>query len=120
MAMDKAQPDLLPLQRNVILGLLLALAAAAWAVLVWQHGDATMDMAMASPTAGLRAPLFLATWAVMMVAMMLPTALPMILTFYRVQQATASFMTPSLLPGCSWRLIWWCGHLRGLPLMPEC
>jgi predicted metal-binding membrane protein len=44
-----------------------------------------MDMAMASPTAGLRAPLFLATWAVMMVAMMLPTALPMILTFHRVQ-----------------------------------
>jgi predicted metal-binding membrane protein len=85
MAVDKAQPDLLPLQRNVILGSLLALAAAAWAVLVWQHGDATMDMAMASPTAGLRAPLFLATWAVMMVAMMLPTALPMILTFHRVQ-----------------------------------
>src|SRR5262245_65982169 len=84
MAMD-TQPDLLPHQRNVILGLLLALAAAAWAVLVWQHGDATMDMITASPTAGLRAPLFLATWVVMMVAMMLPTALPMVLTFHRVQ-----------------------------------
>jgi predicted metal-binding membrane protein len=65
--------------------LLLALAAAAWAVLVWQHGDATMDMTMASPPIGLRAPLFLATWVVMMVAMMFPTAAPMILAFHRVQ-----------------------------------
>jgi hypothetical protein len=40
--MDKAQPDQLSLQRNVVLDLLLALAAAAWAVLVWQHADATM------------------------------------------------------------------------------
>ena len=82
--MDKAQPDPLSLQRNVILGLLLALAAAAWAVLVWQHAGATMDMT-ASVTLGPRVPLFLATWVVMMVAMMLPTALPMILTFHRVQ-----------------------------------
>jgi predicted metal-binding membrane protein len=39
--MDKAQPDQLSFQRNVVLSLLLALAAAAWAVLVWQHADAT-------------------------------------------------------------------------------
>ena len=82
--MDKAQPDPLSLQRNLILGLLLALAAAAWAVLVWQHADTTMDMT-ASVTLGPRVPLFLAIWAVMMVAMMFPTAAPMILTFHRVQ-----------------------------------
>src|SRR5262245_42588206 len=82
--MDEAQPDLLSLQRNVILGLLLALAAAAWAVLVWQHADIPMDMT-ADVTLGPRLPLFLAIWVVMMVAMMLPTALPMILTFHRVQ-----------------------------------
>jgi predicted metal-binding membrane protein len=82
--MDKAQPDQLSLQRNVVLGLLLALAAAAWAVLVWQHADVTMDMT-ASVTLGPRVPLFLAIWVVMMVAMMLPTATPMILTFHRVQ-----------------------------------
>ena len=81
--LDKAQPGPLRLQHNVILVLLLALAAAAWAVLVWQHGDATMDMTMASPAMGLRAPLFLASWVVMMVAMMFPTAAPMILTFHR-------------------------------------
>jgi len=84
--MDRARPDLLPLQRSVILGLLLALAAAAWAVLVWTHADATMDMT-ASIKLGSRAPLFLVMWVVMMVAMMLPTAAPMILTFHRVQAA---------------------------------
>ena len=35
--MDDAQAKPLSVQRNVILGLLLALAAAAWAVLVWQR-----------------------------------------------------------------------------------
>jgi predicted metal-binding membrane protein len=44
-----------------------------------------MDMAMDSPTMCLRAPLFLAIWVIMMVAMMFPTAAPMILTFHRVQ-----------------------------------
>jgi len=34
---------------------------------------------------GLRAPLFLAIWVTMMVAMMFPTAAPMILTFHKVQ-----------------------------------
>jgi predicted metal-binding membrane protein len=79
-----ARADPLLVQRNAILGLLLALAAAAWAVLFSQAGG-DMDMAMASPTMGLRAPLFLAIWVVMMVAMMFPTAAPMILTFHRVQ-----------------------------------
>jgi predicted metal-binding membrane protein len=72
-------------QRNVILGLLLALASAAWAVLAWQAGDSGMDAAMSSPTMGMAAPLFLAIWVVMMVAMMFPTAAPMILMFHKVQ-----------------------------------
>jgi predicted metal-binding membrane protein/signal transduction histidine kinase len=74
-------------QRNLILGMLLALAAAAWAVLVWQSASADMDMAIASSTTGMRAPLFLALWVVMMVAMMFPPAVPMILTFHEVQAA---------------------------------
>ncbi len=73
------------MHRNVILGLLLALAAVGWVLLAWQGTGAGMDMAMASPTMGMRAPLFLATWVVMMVAMMFPTAAPMILTFHKVQ-----------------------------------
>ena len=84
-ALAKAQPGPLRLQHNVILILLLALAAAAWAVLAWQYGDATMNMTMASPPMGLREPLFLASWVVMMVAMMFPTATPMILTFHNVR-----------------------------------
>jgi predicted metal-binding membrane protein len=72
-------------QRNAILGLLLVLAAAAWALLAWQASDPAMDMAVASPTMGLRAPLFLAIWVAMMAAMMFPAAAPMILTFHRLQ-----------------------------------
>src|SRR5262245_34280261 len=80
--MYKTQQDPLSLQRNDIWGLLLALAAAAWAVLGRQHADATMDMTAAVTP---RVPLFLAIWVVMMMAMMFPTAAPMILTFHRVQ-----------------------------------
>jgi predicted metal-binding membrane protein len=83
--MDDVQANPLLVQRNVILGLLLALAAGAWAALLWQSADAGMDMTMASSTMGLRAPLFLAIWVTMMVAMMFPTAAPMILTFHKVQ-----------------------------------
>src|SRR6476620_2984924 len=83
--MDRAQVDPISFQRNVILGLLLALSAAAWAELVWHGTGAEMDMAMDSPTMGLRAPLFLAIWVIMMVAMMFPTAAPMIVTFHKVQ-----------------------------------
>ena len=108
-ALDKTQLGPLRLQHNVILGLLLALAAVAWAVLVWQQGDATMDMSMASPPMGLRAPLFLASWVVMMVAMMFPTAAPMILTFHRVRsvkyQLADAFVSTWVFVG-AYLLVW--------------
>ena len=72
-------------QRNLILAVLVALAAAAWGLLVWQQ--ASTGMAMNTPTMGLRAPLFLAVWIAMMVAMMFPAAAPMILTFHQLQAA---------------------------------
>ncbi len=81
--MQRGQTDRLLVQRDVILALLLALAAVAWALLAWQNMGADMDMA--SPTMGMRAPMFLAIWIVMMVAMMFPTAAPMILMFHKVQ-----------------------------------
>ena len=84
-SMVRVQTDPISYQRNVILGLLLALAAAAWAALVWQGAGADMDMPMHSPTMGLRAPLFLMVWVIMMVAMMFPTAAPMIVVFHKVQ-----------------------------------
>jgi len=79
--MDKARPDLLSPQRSVLLALLLALAAAAWAGLIWHSHTATEMTAVG------HARHFIADWLVMMVAMMLPTALPMILAFHRVQAA---------------------------------
>ena len=82
--MDKAQPDLLSGQRSVILGLLLTLAAAAWAGLIW-HSHTTTEMTMTHAVGHARH--FIADWLVMMVAMMLPTAVPMILTFHKVQAA---------------------------------
>lgn len=68
-------------ERYLILGGLLGLAAAAWALLAVQ---AQMPMP-STPTAGMEAPLFLAMWIAMMIAIMFPTAAPMILTFATVQ-----------------------------------
>jgi predicted metal-binding membrane protein len=82
--MDKTQPNLFYLQRNVILGLLLTLVAAAWAGLVW-HSHTTTEMTMTHAVGYARH--FIADWLIMMVAMMLPTALPMIITFHKVQAA---------------------------------
>lgn len=84
--MPRAPTDGLTVQRSIILGVLLILTIAAWVLLIWQGAGMEADMAMTSPTMGLRAPLFLATWVVMMVAMMFPAAAPMILTFHTVQQ----------------------------------
>src|SRR3954469_9658317 len=83
--MERPQTSQLLVQANVILGLLLTLAAAAWVLLVWQGAGDGMDMMAASPTMGMRAPLFLTVWVVMMVAMMFPAGAPMILTFHKVQ-----------------------------------
>jgi predicted metal-binding membrane protein len=81
--LDDAHTDPLSVQRNVLLGLLLALAAGAWALLVWQSAD--IHMTMASSTMGMHALPFLAIWVIMMLAMMFPTAALMILAFHEVQ-----------------------------------
>lgn len=72
----------MPLGRNLILALLLLLAAAAWATLIWQ--SSTADEQTMGLTMGMSGPLFLAIWVAMMAAMMFPTAAPMILTFAHV------------------------------------
>lgn len=70
-------------ERNLILATLLLLAAGAWALLVWQWAVMDDDMSL---TMGMGAPLFIAIWVAMMIAMMFPTAAPMILMFARVQE----------------------------------
>jgi predicted metal-binding membrane protein len=79
--MAKATGTLRPQDRGCILGALLALSVAAWAILIWQSTEMSDDMSL---TMGLSAPLFIALWIVMMVAIMYPTASPMIMAFARI------------------------------------
>jgi predicted metal-binding membrane protein len=81
--MTDTVPPPLARERMLILGLLLILAAAARALLIWQARTTDAAMAM-RPTMGMGAPLFLAIWVVMMVTVMFPTAAPMTLMFARV------------------------------------
>jgi predicted metal-binding membrane protein len=69
-------------ERNLILALLLLLAAVSWAILIWQ--SAISDKQGMDIMGGMDAPLFIAIWIVMMVAVMFPTAAPMILIFAQV------------------------------------
>ncbi len=96
----------LPRERNLILGSLLALAAAAWALLIWQA--IVMDDEM-SLTMGMSAPLWIALWVAMMVAIMFPTAAPMIMMFARVHAKRAergqSFV-PTWVFASSYLLLW--------------
>jgi predicted metal-binding membrane protein len=83
------------------------LATAAWAVLVWQW--LAMDDEHMGLTMGLSAPLFLAIWAAMMVAVMFPTAAPMILIFARVQanrRQRGEVFVPTWLFVSSYLLLW--------------
>jgi predicted metal-binding membrane protein len=115
----EAKPDPSASQRNVILVLLLMLAAAAWAVLIW--APVSMDVPMASSAIGPHAALFLATWVVMMVAMMLPATAPMFLAFHKEQNVkyepsdafafTWIFVTAYLLVWASAGLATYAGEL---------
>jgi predicted metal-binding membrane protein len=71
-------------EETAILWLLAGLAAAAWAVMIYESRAGSMGMGL---TMGLEGPLFVAIWVVMMAAMMFPSAAPMILVFSRVTQS---------------------------------
>ena len=94
-------------ERPFILTLLLILATASWAILIWQSRIANgMSMGL---TMGVGAALFLAIWVVMMIAMMFPTAAPMILVFARVQRDRGSLghaLTPTWVFVGAYLLIW--------------
>lgn len=70
-------------ERRAVVAVLFLLAALSWVWLLHQAGRG--DAATMGPTMGMAAPLFLLMWTVMMVAMMLPAAAPMVVTFHRVQ-----------------------------------
>src|SRR5438876_8636446 len=97
----------LPRGRNLILASLLVLAGAAWALLIWQAGQAGgMETGL---TMGFGAPLFLAIWVLMMVAMMFPTTAPMILVFARVQASKrqqGQVFVPTWIFVAAYLLVW--------------
>lgn len=70
-----------PSDRALILASLIGLTAAAWGLLIWQSLVMDDDMSL---TMGFGAPLFIALWVAMMVAIMYPTAAPMIMAFARI------------------------------------
>ena len=96
----------LPRERNLILGSLLALAAGAWGLLIWQ--STVMDDEM-SLTMGMGAPLFVALWIAMMVAIMFPTAAPMILMFNKIhseRRARRQSFVPTWVFVAAYILVW--------------
>jgi predicted metal-binding membrane protein len=96
----------LPRERNLILGSLLVLAAAAWGVLIWQAAVVDEDMSL---TMGMSAPLWIALWIAMMVAIMFPTAAPMIMMFARVQAKRTErgqAFVPTWIFASSYLLVW--------------
>jgi predicted metal-binding membrane protein len=96
----------LPRERNLILGSLLALAAAAWALLIWQTAVTDEDMSL---TMGMSAPLWIALWIAMMVAIMFPTAAPMTMMFARIHAKRAErgqAFVPTWIFASSYLVVW--------------
>jgi predicted metal-binding membrane protein len=105
--MTSTTPPLLRRQRYLILGVLLALAALAWGVLIWQAP--MMSSQAMGLTMGLSAGLFIAIWAVMMVAMMFPAAAPMIVMFgtvYASKRAQQQPYVPTWIFVSGYLLVW--------------
>lgn len=90
---------LLARQRVVIIGGLAAVVAVSWAYLLWMAHDMTTwsapGGAMPAPGVGWT----LVMWIVMMAAMMLPTAAPMIVMHARFQRGRDSRRSPAQLTG---------------------
>lgn len=94
-------------QRMLIGAALVALTLLAWGYLVLPRGDAGMGAAMAGGPQLLA--LSLAMWSVMMVAMMLPGAGPMILTYARIHQqrkASGGAVVPTWVFMAGYLLVW--------------
>ena len=111
--MATTNPPLLRRERYLIIGTLLILAAIAWGVLIWQ-APAMNNQGMGL-TMGMSATLFIAIWAVMMVAMMLPSAAPMILMFsavYAGKRQKEQPFVPTWIFVSAYLLVWiLCGVL---------
>src|SRR5690348_10655181 len=107
---DLPAPEAVPQSREryLILALLLLLTLAAWAFLLW----APLPMQTAGDmglTMGLSGSLFLVIWVVMMVAMMFPSAAPMILMFSKIyagKREQGHTFVPTWIFVSAYLLIW--------------
>lgn len=94
-------------ERNAILALLVALAGVGWLYLFLQPG--MNDGSPMNLTMGLSAPLFIAMWAIMMVAMMFPASAPMILMFSKVhhtREERGQAFVPTWVFVSAYLLVW--------------
>ena len=92
-------------QRNVILASLLVLAAVCWLVVLRQAGI-SQGMGL---TMGMALPLFMLAWVAMMIAMMFPTAAPMIVMFGTVaagKQQRAQPFVPTWVFVSAYLTVW--------------
>ncbi|MBI3744278.1 MAG: DUF2182 domain-containing protein [Chloroflexi bacterium] len=96
-------------ERFVILAALLVMSAVTWSVVVWQ--SRTMDTSSMDRmlTMDMSTVLFMGMWVLMMVAMMFPTAAPMVLTFAKVSRTRESQgrgFVPTWVFVASYLVIW--------------
>ena len=117
--MASTNPYPFPRERKLILSLLLILAAASWALLIWQSVAMNSQAMGMGLTMGMSAVLFIAIWAVMMIAMMFPTAAPMILMFTTVyagkRQQGRAFVPTWVFVG-AYLLVWTLFGVLAYPL----
>src|SRR6266702_7404482 len=117
--MTTANASPFPRERKLILGLLLILAAASWALLIWQSAAMNSQAMGMGLTMGMSAVLFIAIWVVMMIAMMFPTAAPMILMFtsvYAGKKRQNQAFVPTWVFVSAYLLIWTLFVLVAYPL----
>ena len=113
-AADSPRPDLRPWRNRAVWltgAALVALAALAWVVTIWQASSMSMSASSAmggdadmgtgqgmagGMGAGLDAAAFVGAWAVMMAAMMLPSATPMIALYAATQRGRDAAGQPAL------------------------
>jgi predicted metal-binding membrane protein len=72
-------------ERWFVLTGLLTLAGVGWALVAWQAAGMDVTRGRLDLTMGMAAPLFIAMWTAMMVAMMFPASAPMVLAYARTQ-----------------------------------
>lgn len=105
MAATPAEPIPLPRRPRALVAALVALTAIAWLGLAWMAADADGMVAPANWSVGYWAAMF-AMWAIMMAAMMVPSAAPTILLFAALRRHAGSPIGATASFGAGYLLAW--------------